>query len=125
MIDDDVDDHEIFEIALAEIDRTMSILHFIDCESALSHFSDPDSEPPGFVFVDINLPRMTGGVCLENLQNLRQFDNPKIVIYSSSIPVEWKRKLEEIGVHDFLEKTGSLTDLRDKLSLLTAKSDQL
>jgi len=41
--------------------------------------------------------------------------NPKIIIYSSSIPNEWKDKLGQGGVDEFLEKTGSLSALKEKL----------
>jgi len=115
MIDDDSDDHEIFDIALEEIDGTFEILHYNDCEQALEHFKTPGVDQPGFVFVDINLPRIGGPACIVKLQELRRFDNPKIIIYSSSIPEEWKDKLGQGGVDEFLEKTGSLSALKEKL----------
>jgi len=122
LIDDDTDDHEIFSMALEEIEEPFSILNFMDCESALQHFSIGDVQQPDFVFVDINLPRISGGQCLERLQTLRQFDNPTIVIYSTSIPEEWKAKLEAIGVNEFLMKTGSLSDLKEELVAIMLKT---
>ncbi|WP_084439901.1 response regulator [Dyadobacter alkalitolerans] len=69
MIDDDTDDHEIFEMALQELKKPVQCLFFPDCESALAHFSSKSVTPPGYVFIDINLPRIDGGQCLEQLQS--------------------------------------------------------
>jgi len=118
MIDDDSDDHEIFDIAISEIDELFEILHFDDCEQAIKHFSTPGADQPGFVFVDINLPRIGGPECISKLQGLRRFDNPRIIIYSSSIPEQWKENLTHNGVDAFLQKTGSLSDLKEKLVAL-------
>ena len=60
LIDDDTDDHEIFSMALEEIEEPFSILNFMDCESALQHFSIGDVQQPDFVFVDINYPESAG-----------------------------------------------------------------
>jgi len=118
LIDDDADDHEIFEMALEEIGQTFQTLHFGDCEQALSHFSIPGAEQPGFVFIDINLPRISGVECIDKLHTLHSFDHPKIVIYSSSFPRRWREKLDQIGMVDFLQKTGSLSILKQNLTAL-------
>jgi CheY-like chemotaxis protein len=119
MIDDDPDDHEIFKMALDDLDQSLKCLFFTDCESALAHFSTAGVMPPGYVFIDINLPRMDGGECLQQLQKLSEFDSPCIVIYSTSIPMEWKPRLAQIGVDKFIEKTESLSSLVEKIQQLT------
>lgn len=121
MIDDDSDDHEIFDIAINEIDEPFEIYHFDDCEQAIKHFGTPGAEQPGYVFVDINLPRIGGPECINQLQDLRRFDDPRIIIYSSSIPETWKEKFTRNGIDEFLEKTGSLSDLKEKLIALFLK----
>lgn len=112
MINDDSEDHEIFEIAIREIDLPLQLLSFSDCEKALDHFGKKGANAPGFVFIDLNLPRMRGDECLVQLQELREFDHPEIVIYSTSIPVLWQEKLEAMGINNFLEKSGSIDTLR-------------
>jgi len=118
MIDDDSDDHEIFDIAIGGIEETFEILHFDDCEQALKHFSPQGVDQPGFVFVDSNLPRIGGPEYISQLKGLRWFDNPSIIIYSSSIPEQWKENLYQNGVDAVLQKTGSLSDLKQKLVTL-------
>jgi DNA-binding NtrC family response regulator len=119
MIDDDTDDHEIFQMALNDLNRPVKCLFFPDCESALAHFSSKSVTPPGYVFIDINLPRINGDECLLQLQKLREFDSPCIIIYSTSIPDEWKPRLKKIGVDKFIQKTGSIHALTDQIQHLT------
>ncbi|WP_051350407.1 response regulator [Dyadobacter alkalitolerans] len=118
MIDDDIDDHEIFNMALQDIDKPLKCLFFSDCESALAHFNSGPVTAPGFVFIDIGLPRINGDECLQQLQQLKEFDNPWIIIYSTSIPAEWKPKLEQIGVDRCIQKTGSIPALVDEIEHL-------
>ncbi|KQS27651.1 response regulator [Dyadobacter sp. Leaf189] len=118
LIDDDTDDHEIFKMALDDVDKNLECLFFPDCESALAHFDSGPVMAPGFVFVDISLPRINGAQCLQQLQRLQEFDSPVIIIYSTTIPEEWKPQLETIGVDKFIEKTGPISALTTQLQHL-------
>lgn len=122
LIDDDSDDHEIFKMAIDELEEPFQCQFFADCESAIAHFSKSDATPPGYVFIDLRLPRLDGDQCLQELQKLRQFDDPLLVIYSSSIPEAFRSKLSEIGVDEFLEKTGSIQLLSNRIESLLATS---
>lgn len=115
MIDDDTDDHEIFKMAVDDLEGKLSCLFFADCESAIAHFSDPTATPPGYVFIDLKLPRVDGDRCLEQLQQLSQFDNPMLVIYSSSITDEWRDRLSKAGVDKIVQKTDSIPELTSEI----------
>lgn len=71
MIDDDTDDHEILKMAVEELDRPMQCLFFPDCESAISHFNENAVVAPGYVLIDLKLPRIDGDQCLEELQRIK------------------------------------------------------
>lgn len=76
MIDDDTDDYEIPKMALSNLDRPIDCLFFPDCESAIAHISGNAVIPPGYVFIDLKLPRLDGEQGLEQLEKLRSFDEP-------------------------------------------------
>lgn len=118
IIDDDQEDHEIFGLALAQLEKPLKLLAFSDCEHALTHFQNPTSESPAFVFLDLSLPRIDGRECLVQLQKLSEFARPFIVTYSASIPPEWYASLEGIGANKFLEKSGSFQFLVEQLKEL-------
>jgi len=120
MIDDDEDDHEFFEIALSEINKPVKCLYFPDFKHAIEHFSKDDANAPRLVFIDINLPSVSGPECLIELQKLSEFDHPCIVIHSATIPVEWQPGLKAIGVDKFVEKSSSIPLLAEKLQQLLA-----
>ncbi|CAG5072996.1 hypothetical protein DYBT9623_04527 [Dyadobacter sp. CECT 9623] len=119
MIDDDTDDHEIFKMALDDLGRSVDCLFFSDCESAIRYFSKPAASTPGYVFIDLSLPRIAGDRCLQELQKLKEFDHPCIVVYSTSIPKEWQSRLSNLGVDKFIEKTFSVPTLVDEIRHLT------
>lgn len=115
MIDDDMDDREIFKMAIEDLDVPINCLYFTDCESAVAHFSQYNAAPPTFVFIDLKLPRLDGDQCLRQLQQLRQFDDPFMVVYSSSVPDELRWKLSNSGVDKVIQKTPSITELTSQI----------
>lgn len=115
LIDDDKDDQEIFQLAVSEIKVPVACLFFPDCEHALEHFRQPDVTAPSLVFIDINLPTISGPECLVELQKLSEFDHPRIVIHSTFIPAEWHERFVAIGVDKFMEKSVSIPVLAEKL----------
>ncbi|SDH45784.1 hypothetical protein SAMN04487996_13821 [Dyadobacter soli] len=70
MIDDDTDEHEIFNMAIEDLKETIDCLYFTDCESAVAHFSRAGAEAPSHVFIDLKLPRLNGEQCLAKLQQI-------------------------------------------------------
>lgn len=111
MIDDDTDEHEIFNMAIEDLNDPIECLYFTDCESAIAHFTQPGTTAPSHVFIDLKLPRLDGDQCLAQLQQLRQFDDPVTVVYSSSIPDNLREKLTRSGVDKVIQKTDSIPEL--------------
>lgn len=115
MIDDDTDEHAIFQMAIEDLKEPVDCLYFNDCESAIAHFSQQSVMPPSWVFIDLKLPRMYGDECLRQLQQLRQFDDPFLVVYSSSMPEDLRQKLAKSGVDKVMQKTDSIPDLSKQI----------
>ncbi|SDF63150.1 Response regulator receiver domain-containing protein [Dyadobacter soli] len=122
MIDDDSDEHEIFKMAVDDLHQSLNTLFFYDCESAIEHFSQSTAVAPGYVFMDFRLPRIDGDSCLQELQRLKQFDEPLLVIFSSSLPGDWREKLLNVGADEFLEKTSSIELLSQRIANLIETS---
>jgi DNA-binding response OmpR family regulator len=118
VIEDDPDDHEIFLMAISEINLPIKCLFFFDCENALRHFQQGNADIPQLVLIDINLPSINGPECVLELQKLPGFARPYIVIHSTSFPVGWEDRLKAIGVDRLIEKSSSIP-------LLVANIEQL
>jgi DNA-binding response OmpR family regulator len=102
-------------MAIDDLDEPINCLYFTDCESAVAHFSQHNATPPSFVFIDLKLPRVAGDECLRQLQQLRQFDGPFMVAYSSSVPDDLRQKLSNSGVDKVIQKTASITELTSQI----------
>ncbi len=110
LIDDDSEDHEIFDMALSEIGLITSLQCF-DCGSkALDNLQSVDVFPD-FVFLDINMPGMNGFECLKNLNKNGVADKSKIVIYSTSSNELDISKSKELGAFGYIVKPVSFNIL--------------
>jgi CheY-like chemotaxis protein len=68
LIDDDRDDREIFMEALAEIDNSAICYTAENGLDALNKLNE-NLVIPQFIFLDLNMPRMSGRECLVELKN--------------------------------------------------------
>lgn len=71
---------------------------------------------PGFIFLELNMPRMDGKGCLGEIKKSARMKHIPVIIYSTSgnqAEIEETRKL---GASYFLIKPTSFTDLNDAIS---------
>lgn len=68
-----------------------------------------------FIFLDSRLPDMSSDQCLEKLVANPALVSTKIVVYSGLGGPELEKRFKEQGAHYFLEKPGSITQLRHAL----------
>lgn len=61
--------------------------------------------------MDFKLPKIDRDQCLAELKKLKQFDQPLIIILSSSLPNDWQNKLFDTGADQFIEKSWSVDQL--------------
>jgi len=105
VIDDDQDDLELMKLALNDVDSSLRCLSFIYPEEALRMlFSKELVVLPDHIFIDINMPRMTGDKCLKMLRTCREFDHIKITLYSTSMPDTVAEALKLQGANHVFEK---------------------
>jgi len=93
-VDDDFEDAEIFQEAIANIDSSISPEIILDSTKVLSAI---DLRCPDYVFLDYRMPKMNGKDVLIQLQSTKCSGQTKLVIYSSFIQeyeIEECKKLE-------------------------------
>lgn len=81
LVDDDEDDHLVFESALNTVLPLATIKHIYSCSEFLSLL---DKETPDLIFLDINLPYMDGKRCLKHIKEQKRFYRLPIAVYSAS-----------------------------------------
>jgi len=121
LIDDDLDDRELFEMALQELRLNADVRTARDGVDALEQLSSPVSAVPDIIFLDLNMPRMDGRQLLVRLRSQDRYRQVPVVVYSTSSASNERQSVQRLGATDYLMKPSSFgtlcKDLRDVIRL--------
>jgi CheY-like chemotaxis protein len=81
IVDDDIDDVEIFTEAIKTISSQVNCIRASDGAEGLQLLENIN---PDIIFLDINMPGMDGSECLSVIKKKEIFKNIPLVIYSTS-----------------------------------------
>lgn len=115
LIDDSREDRYFFERALKKLSVACNLLHFNDAAEALDFLKSERCERLDAVFVDINLPKMSGFELCARYEALFDdgTDRPRIFIVSNSInPADRQRVEDTAFLEAFIEKPITPTALK-------------
>lgn len=105
IIDDDQDDLDIMKQAIMNVDESLLCLSFIYPEEALRVLLSKELVVyPDFIFIDINMPGITGDKCLKLIRSRKELDNIIITLYSTSMPDTVAEALKFLGANFVFEK---------------------
>jgi CheY-like chemotaxis protein len=115
IVDDDIDDREIFAEAVAAVDPNIKCFTAKDGEDALRKLSEPAELLPEVIFLDLNMPRMDGRQVLVALKKNDQLNKIPVVIYTTSSSARDFEETKALGAFRFLAKPSDFNELRDVL----------
>ena len=115
LIDDDEDDGYIFNVALSNLPHNFELMYYQDSEKALATLSDAAFNPPDMLFIDWNMPKVSGNQCLQSIRKLPGYATIPIIICSTSHHVELQKEARQSGASHFLAKPSNIKDLTEKL----------
>ena len=110
LIDDDTDDHEIFNIALNKVDSSIVIDYAHDGVDALKKL-DEILPIPHLIFLDLNMPRMNGKQFLKVIRENKRFGKTPIYIYSTSLLPDVVEEATKMGADGFIQKPADILSL--------------
>ena len=116
MVDDDIDDRQMFEEAIKTVNPVVSVNTAKNGEEALDRLAVPP--PPDVIFLDLNMPVMNGYECLENLKKSDRYKDIPVIIYSTADDSATIKKTQELGAQGFFKKPAKFKDLKIKLQTL-------
>ena len=124
LIDDDKDDMEFFADALKDIDSSLEFNYSLDCTELLTALIRNKSKPH-VIFLDINMPGISGWECLHKLKNNVYTKNIPVIMYSTSPAMFEGKKAVLSGAIAFYEKPANFRWLREFLQAIsvTAATD--
>ena len=117
LIEDDIDDQDIFRMALEGIDKAIKCDVANNGYEAVQQLNREPGYTPDYIFIDVNMPKMNGIDCLKHLRKLSRLNGTLIIMFSTSEEPRIINLSKQLGANDFVVKPASL----DSLTLILSK----
>ena len=115
LVDDDEDDKEIFAMALNEANPSIECYIASDGIEALLMLSDT-SFVPDYIFLDLNMPLMSGKECLVEIRKRPHLTETPVIIFSTSSSQKDIVDTKALGASSFITKPPRISMLAKKLT---------
>ena len=116
LADDDADDRQFFSEAIHELKMEHTLTVFKDGRELMEYLESPDRDDdmdtPHIVFLDLNMPYMSGFDCLKRIRENPQYNKLSVAIYSTSSS---EKDIEETfigGANIYIRKPNDFTTLK-------------
>ena len=109
MADDDPEDLELVEMALAKIDPNAGLYKVTNGKAAIEYLiSQPEKDLPCLIVLDYNMPELTGLEVLSLMCNYTKFENiPKVILSTSSTPMHIQECIRN-GAKEYFVKPNNM-----------------
>ncbi|MCW3072719.1 MAG: response regulator receiver protein [Bacteroidetes bacterium] len=114
LVDDDPDDQEIFCMALEDMGEDIKCIHASDGVDALKKLNE-NAFTPDYIFIDMNMPRMNGNQCLQEIRKIARLKDVPVYMYSTSADPDAVAATKELGAAGFIVKPTSVSELTKTL----------
>jgi CheY-like chemotaxis protein len=126
LTDDDEGDRLIFNEIFEEME-TQTIVHMVnDGEQLMDFLANVGNPLPHIIFLDLNMPNMSGLECLKEIRSNERFRDILIAIYSTSTSETDIEDTFRYGANIYITKPGDFDELKKVLvkSLTSARLNQ-
>ena len=116
LTDDDPDDREFFADAITDIRLNIPVEFCINGKELLDRLNDKNLIIPDLIFLDLNMPVMSGFESLKQIRDHAKFKSiPIIAIYSTSSTEEGIMNTFGLGANAYIVKPTDFNDLKKLL----------
>lgn len=119
-VDDDVDDIGVFEETIKLINVDLQVTSFADTTGALEFLEDGELKPD-IIFLDINMPKLSGREMLLLIRRMERFSTIPVVMFSTSIVDSVKKEFQQLGATAFLRKASTMSEMQESIYRLLAE----
>lgn len=109
--EDDSDDLEFFNEALASVEQQLSVVNFSDGYQ-LMEILHGDDQLPDVIFLDINLPLKNGYECINEIKSDPKLKHLPVVIFSTSSSPDIIELMLSKGASGYIVKPVNFNDWR-------------
>jgi len=111
LIDDDPDDIELLQQAIAEVDPRAICIPFTHSSKAIrSLLNSRLTFVPDHIFIDHNMPEMSGQECVKVLRSMKEFDLTSISVVSTTMGDLDSRLFTSLGANFTFQKPAKHSD---------------
>jgi DNA-binding response OmpR family regulator len=111
IVDDDEDDKDFLCEAIQNIDNSAQCIWVSDGLHALRLINDSSFNPPDFIFLDLNMPKVGGIQCLHKIRKLHNYEGVPVIIYTTSNISTEHFNLNSLGPISVLSKPTRIGEL--------------
>lgn len=115
--DDDRDDRELFADALEEVDPGVKLVLAHDGREIIELLEN-QKDVPDFIFLDLNMPVMSGKETLKRLKSLDRLKSVPIIMYTTTSNKEEFKNLVLLGAAHCVVKGVSFQAIKDSLRMI-------
>jgi CheY-like chemotaxis protein len=115
LIDDDMDDQEIFFMALQQFDEAIRCVFANDGAKAIEQLKGDELNVPDCIFIDMNMPRMDGVDCLEQIKKMDHLRDIPVCMFSTSADPTLVARTKVLGAVDFIVKPADISVLSEMI----------
>jgi CheY-like chemotaxis protein len=118
LIDDDMDDVELFREALEEVDPSASLQYTHDGREAFRSLTERTIPLPDLIFLDISMPVFSGLQCLAQFKMDDHLKDLPVIMYTTSSQEQEIKTARDLGASAFVTKPNDFGLLKKILSLI-------
>lgn len=115
LVDDDPDEKDFFQIALDYLGIDCQFSFFQRADDFFTYINDAGQLLPDIVFVDMNMPQISGREMIEQLRENEKFNQIQAVIYTAHISEKDKQAMMSLGTFEFFIKPTEFSELTEML----------
>ncbi|HEY0742976.1 MAG TPA: response regulator [Chryseosolibacter sp.] len=116
IIDDDIEDQEIFIEAVKEVSDDIHCSSSTSGEEALHYLEHEAKKLPDLIFLDLNMPKLNGKQVLKEIKKRPSLKSIPVIMYSTSFAPRDIDEVKQIGASHHLLKPSRFNDLCAALS---------
>lgn len=120
IIDDDMEDQEIFIEAVTEVSKSIECFCSTSGEEALKQL-EHEQTMPDLIFLDLNMPKLNGKQVLKEIKNKLSLKNIPVIMYSTSFAPRDIDEITSLGAAHHLLKPARFDELCESLQRILMK----
>lgn len=115
LTDDDEDDRLIFKEILDEMERDINVRMVNDGKELMDFLTTENNPLPHIIFLDLNMPNMSGLECLKKIRSHEKYSDISIAIYSTSSSEKDIDDTFSHGANIYITKPAAYSELKKVL----------